>query len=222
MTSSDSSNSGDRRVPASAEPTETRSADPRFRVALLGVLVVALLASAGCLVWLMADRRGGAGDAQAERDALMRQTEQFVLRLNTYGPDDLDAQKHLTSYRDRVTAVITAKFGADFEKSGLPLAEQTVAQAGYERGAKILGVGVETMDADSARTLVAASLTGSTADPAHPQDASKRIDVEPSVLRWSVDLVKVDGTWLVDDYAPVTEDAASGSASGSASDGSGQ
>jgi len=190
------------------DPGETTSApDGRFRVLLLGVLVVALLASAGALVWLLAQRQGGSGDDQSERDAVLRQTEQFVLRLNTYGPDGLDAQKHLPDYQKQVTAVITPKFAADFEKSGLPIAEQTVAQAGYARSVKVYGVGVESIDADSATAIVAAGFTGSYPDPQHPKDASKRVDSDADVLRWQVDLVLSDGTWLVDDYAPVkTED----------------
>jgi Mce-associated membrane protein len=117
-----------------ADPTpEGPVATPNagFRLVLLGILVVALLAAAGTLVWLLAERRGTASDVQSERDAVQRQTEQFVLRLNTYGPQGLDAEKHLPTYQKQVAAVITAKFATDFEKSGLPIAEQTVAQAGY-------------------------------------------------------------------------------------------
>ncbi|CAI9399602.1 hypothetical protein [Nocardioides sp. T2.26MG-1] len=175
-----------------------------FRLVLLVVLVVLLLASAGVLVWLLTDRRGEADDAQAERDAVMAQTRQFVLRLNTYGPDQLDDKGHLPAYRDQVLEVITPKFATDFEKSGLPIAEQTVAQAGYGRSAKVFGVGVESMDADSATAIVAAGLTGSYPAPKHPDDDAKRVDADQDVLRWEVDLVKSDGTWLVDDYAPVT------------------
>jgi Mce-associated membrane protein len=61
------------------DPGRPRSAT--FRLVLLGVLVVALLASAGILVWLLADRRGESDDLQSEREAVMSQTEQFVLRL---------------------------------------------------------------------------------------------------------------------------------------------
>ena len=194
---------------AAAPAPEEQKGEPngRFRLVLLGVLVVALLASAGALVWLLAQRQGDAGGAQSERDAVLRQTEQFVLRLNTYGPDGLDAQKHLPDYQKQVTAVITPKFAADFEKSGLPIAEQTVAQAGYARSVKVYGVGVESIDADSATAIVAAGFTGSYPDPQHPNDASKRVDSDADVLWWEVDLVRSGDTWLVDDYAPVkTED----------------
>lgn len=193
--------------PAPGAVTTRTDETPRsatFRLVLLVVLVVLLLASAGALVWLLTERRGEADDAQVERDAVMSQTRQFVLRLNTYGPDQLDDKGHLVAYRDQVLEVITPKFATDFEKSGLPIAEQTVAQAGYGRSAKVFGVGVESMDADSATAIVAAGLTGSYPDPKHPDDDAKRVDADQDVLRWEVDLVKSDGTWLVDDYAPVT------------------
>jgi Mce-associated membrane protein len=189
--------------PRTAQTVDTpRSAT--FRLALLGVLVVALLASAGILVWLLAERRGEADDLQSAREDVMSQTEQFVLRLNTYGPDQLDDQGHLPDYQKQVAAVITPKFATDFDTSGLPIAEQTVAQAGYGRVAKVFGVGVESIDEDSATAIVAAGFTSSYPDPKHPDDAAKRVDADADVLRWEIKLVKTDGTWLVDDYAPVT------------------
>jgi Mce-associated membrane protein len=196
--------------PPPTTPTGPSSGAPngRFRVVLLVVLVLALLVSGGVLVWLLADRRGDADGVQSDREAVMSQVEQFVLRLNTYGPDQLDDQGHMPEYEKQVTAVITPKFAADFEKSGLPIAEQTVAEAGLGRTAKVFGVGVDSIDGDSATAIVAAGLNGSSADPKHPNDTSKRIPLDPAVLRWSVALVKVDGKWLVDDYTPVTgEDA---------------
>jgi Mce-associated membrane protein len=193
-------------VPAPEEPGSR--ADGRFRVVLLGILVLALLASAGVLVWLLAERRGEADGVQSQRDAVLRQTEQFVLRLNTYGPSDLDAQGHLTDYRKQVVAVITPKFAAAFEKDGLPIAEQVVAQAGYSRAVKVYGVGVQSMDGDSAKAIVAAGMTGSYPNPQHPKDDSKRVDSEPDILRWEVDLVRSGDAWLVDDYAPVNAEEA--------------
>ena len=184
--------------------TEETPRSATFRLVLLVVLVALLLASAGVLVWLLADRRGAAEDLQSERESVMSQTEQFVLRLNTYGPDDVDSAGHLTKYKDSVSEVITPKFASDFEQSGLPIAEQTVQQAGYGRTAEVFGVGVQTIDSDSAVAIVAAGLTGSYPDPKHPDDASKRVSGGEDVLRWEVDLVKTDGTWLVDDYSPVT------------------
>jgi Mce-associated membrane protein len=197
-------------APAPEEPTGRvdRPVDNKARVVLLDILVVALLASAGILVWLLAERRGEADGVQSERDAVLRQTEQFVLRLNTYGPDDLDAQGHLPDYQHKVVAVITSKFAAAFEKDGLPIAEQVVAQAGYSRSVKVYGVGVESIDADSAKAIVAAGMTGTYPDPQHPKNDAKRVESEPDILRWQVDLVRSGGTWLVDDYTPVNAEEA--------------
>lgn len=175
-----------------------------FRLVLLVLLVLLLILSTCALVWTLATRGDDGNDVQAEREAVMSQTRQFVLRLNTYGPDDLDDQQHLTAYQGQVDEVITPKFASDFESSGLPIAEQTVVRAGYAREAEVFGVGVQQIDEDSAVALVAAGLTGSYPDPKHPDDPAKRIAAGEDVLRWEVDLVKIDGTWLVDDYAPVT------------------
>ena len=191
-------------VGALSAETDDRPRSATFRLVLLAVLVALLLGSAGVLVWLLAERRGSSGDLQSERETVMSRTEQFVLRLNTYGPDDLDDQGHLGDYQDRVDEVISPKFGSDFESSGLPIAEQTVKQAGYGRTAEVFGVGVQSIDSDSAVAIVAAGLTGSYPDPDHPDDAAKRVSGGEDVLRWEVDLVKTGGTWLVDDYTPVT------------------
>lgn len=186
-------------------PDRPAPAHRTFRLVLLGVLVVALLAAAGCLVWLLAERRGAADEAQRDRDAVLRQAEQFVLRLNTYGPDQLDDQGHLTEYQQRVEEVITAKFAADFEKSGVPFAEGTVSQAGYGRTAEVYGAGVESIDGDSASVIIAAGFTGSYPDPQHPKSTAKRVETDPDLLRWEVALVRHDDDWLVDDYTPVSE-----------------
>lgn len=190
--------------PREADPGRPAGRRSTLRLVLLVVLVLALLASVGSLAWLLAARRGGADDLQAQRDAVMSRTQQFVLRINTYGPDLLDKDGHMPQYRDRVTEVITPKFGSDFEDTGLPIAEKTVAGAGYARTAKIFGVGVESLDDDSATTIVAGAITGSYPDPKHPHDQSRRISVQPDVVRWEVKLVRTGGEWLVDDYTPVT------------------
>lgn len=192
-----------------AEPTPDDQPNPTFRLVLLVVLLVVLVASAATLGWLLLDRRGEASDVQAEREAVMSQTEQFVLRLNTLSPDQLDDEGHLAEYEQQVSEVVTPKFETDFETNGLPLAERLVTQAGYARTAEVFGVGVQSLDGDSATVLVAAGLTGSYPDPKAPDDSSRRVDADEDVLRWEVDLVRSDGEWLVDDYTPVTGEDAS-------------
>jgi Mce-associated membrane protein len=172
---------------------------PAFRLALLGVLVVLLLASAGALIWLVADRQGEADDLQADREAVMAQTEQFMLRMGTFGPDLLDEQGAMPEYRERVKEVITPKFATSFDQEAVT-AEQLVAQAQVAREAKVFATGVSVIDADSATALVAGSFTDT-----YPQGKKgERLAAQPVPFRIEVTLVKSEGEWLVDDFNPVT------------------
>lgn len=182
--------------------TDAASRSATFRLVLLGVLVAVLLASGGTMIWLLAGRTGEADDQQSQREAVMAQAEQFMLRVNTYGPDLLAEDGTMPEYRKLVLEVITAKFKASFEK-GVTAAEQTVAKAGVGRTAKIFATGVSSLDADSATVLVAGSFTNS-----YPKNAknldSDRVEDVPAPFRVEVQLVKTEGEWLVDDFAPVT------------------
>ena len=182
------------------DATRDRPQAATFRLVLLGALVLALLVSGGVLIWLMADRRGEAEDLQADREQVMSQTEQFLLRMGTFGPDLLDEQGAMPEYRERVTEVLTPKFATSFEKE-VSTAEQLVAQAGVAREAEVFATGVSVIDADSATALVAGSFTDS-----YPRDADgeERIAAEPVPFRIEVQLVLTEGEWLVDDFAPVT------------------
>ena len=180
-------------------PAEAGSSSANLRVVLVGVLVVALLASTGVLVWLLAGRRGQAEDLQHEREAVMAQAEQFMLRVNTYGPDLLDDKGQMPKYRDLVEEIITPKFQTSFE-GGVTAAEQSVQQAGVGRTAEVFATGVSSIDSDSATALVAGSFTNS-----YPQGkADGRVLDDPAPFRVEVTLVKSDGKWLVDNFSPVT------------------
>ena len=183
---------------------DTDSRATTFRLALAGLLVVVLLASLGASIWLVATRgfeavgiERGAGELQSERESVMRQTRQFMLRTGTYGPDQLvDGQ--LPEYRELVEEVITPKFATSFDQS-VSTAEQIVAQAGVSRSAEVFSTGVATIDADSATALVAGSFTDS-----YPDQAGELQPQEPVPFRIQVTLVKTGGEWLVDDFTPIT------------------
>lgn len=153
---------------------------------------------------------GSVSDAD-ERDAAMSQADQFMLRVNTYGPSDLDGQDKMPGYAQGVREVITPKFAVDFDKN-VTLAEQSVAQAGYAREAQLLSTGVDTIDDDTASVLVAGIFKSS-----YPDSRRKtgRIAYPEQPFRVTVSLVKVDGTWLVDDFTPIAsaDDATGGSGS---------
>ena len=187
-----------------SSPTHDTSQATSFRLALLGVLVVVLLAAVGTSIWLVATRgaaevgiQGEAAEIQAEREAVMSQTRQFMLRMGTYGPDQLE-NGQLPEYREQVTEVITPKFASSFEKS-VTTAEQLVAQAGVARRAEVFSTGVATIDADSATALVAGTFTDS-----YPTRQGEMEPQPPVPFRMQVSLVKTGGEWLVDDFTPVT------------------
>jgi Mce-associated membrane protein len=197
-----------------APDSDARATSQGLRLTLLVVLSVLLIASVAASVYLASTRPVSAlgidGDQEAlqsQRETVMAQAEQFMLRINTYGPDLLDDDGTMPKYRDLVEDVITAKFAADFEKNA-PLAEATVKQAGLARTAKVFSTGVSAIDSDSATALVAGSLTQS-----YPKSpgSTDRVETEPAPFRVQVSLVKVKGTWLVDDFTPLTGTDADGS-----------
>jgi len=149
------------------------------------------------------DAAASAGDDQALRDELMSQANQFVLRVNTYGPEDLDEDNKLPAYADGVREVITSKFAVSFDEN-LTLAEQSVSQAGYARGVELYGSGVESADQDSATVLVGGVITGSYPDSSAQAEDGDRVEYEPQPFRFTVQLIRTDDAWLVDDFAPLT------------------
>jgi len=193
-------------APDPARELGERTPSHSLRLALLVVLSVLLLASVAAVVYLAATRPVSAigidGDQdalQSERESVMAQSEQFMLRINTYGPDLLEGDT-MPKYRELVEEVITPKFAADFEKNA-PLAEATVKQAGLARTAEVFSTGVSAIDSDSATALVAGSITQS-----YPKSpgSDERVQTEPAPFRVQVSLVKIKGTWLVDDFSPLT------------------
>lgn len=174
-----------------APRTDRSPRSARFRGALLLVLVVLLAGSAGAVVWLLA-ARGDAGEPQEERDAVMSQARQFMLRTSTYGPDGLDGEGRLAENRAQVQEVVSDKFWTAYEQSLEPV-EQLVATQSVGQSAEVLGVGVQYLDDDSARALVAGESTFTR----ETEDGTAET-VRTQTFRVVVDLVKQGGTWLVD------------------------
>ena len=100
----------------------------------------------------------------------------------------------LAAYRQRVKDVITPKFAVSFDKQA-GTAEEIVAKADISRSADVFATGVSAIDSDSATALVAGTFTDS-----YP----KQGQLEPTPFRFEVTLVKVKGSWLVDNFTPVT------------------
>lgn len=188
---------------------------PRVRVAIAAVLALVVAACVALLIWMSVAGRAstdGGLDLPDEREQVMSLTDQFVKRLGTYSPDMLDDSGQMPAYREQVREVITPKFAADFDKE-VATAEQLVAQGGITRSADVFATAVSSIDDDSARVLVAGAFTDSYEQ--GTGEKARTIDQEPLPFRFTVDLVMIEGEWLVDDFSPVSNpDDAAGSGAG--------
>jgi hypothetical protein len=181
-----------------AEPERSGGGRVRTTMVLAAVSVLALVGSLALVGWLVATRVTGHDDLQVQRERAMSQGRQFMLRIGTYGPDLLDGQGRMPAYTQRVRQVITPKFAASFDKEGGRLAEQLVAQAGVARSAEVFATGVSDIDEDSATVLVAGTFTDS-----YPDKQQRLRAQDPVPVRLRLSLVRVDGSWLVDDFSDV-------------------
>ena len=168
----------------------------RWRVALtalLGTLLVLGLVAVGYLAYRLENPstepfRPSAGSPVPQdtdrRDAL-DVAEQFALRMDTVDGSDFDG------YVAGINKLLTTKARTENVKT-FDAMKQTYAAAKVSGKGKVLQRGVADIDADSATVLVA-----------HDADVSTtQGDIEHH-YRWSVELVKVDGEWRVDDFTPV-------------------
>lgn len=195
------------------EPTDGGPAPvPRWRLLLASALAVVCVACVALMAWMSL---GGAASADGglelpqEREQVMSLTDQFVKRLGTYGPEMVDGSGRMPDYREQVREVITPTFAADFDKE-VATAEQLVAQGGITRSADVFATAVSSIDDDSARVLVAGAFTDSYRQ--GTGDDARTIDQEPLPFRFTVDLVRIEGEWLVDDFTPVGSQAPPGDA----------
>lgn len=192
-----------------APPPEPHAASIWVRFGVAVLLAVVILASLGYFGWRLSHESGSTGarigrtfdgasdDLPQERAEVMSQARQFALRINTYGPNLLQG-KTMPSYRTRVDAVITPKLQAAFEKNAA-LADATVSQAGVKATAQVYATGVASLTGDSATALVAGSLSYS-----YPTKSGATTYTKPTSepFRWEVELKRIGGTWLVDDFGP--------------------
>ena len=180
-----------------------RRTTPLWRPLLAAVLTLVCLACAGLLAWLLSSSGPSSSlglDSPGDREEVMSLTDQFVKRLGTYSPDMVDESGQMPEYREQVREVITPKFAADFDKQ-VVTAEQLVAQAGITRSTEVFATAVSSIDDDSARALVAGAFTDSYTQGTGEDEQTTPQD--PLPFRFTVDLVKIDGAWLVDDFTPV-------------------
>lgn len=177
--------------------------------ALLGVLVAGLVVSA-LIVFGNGTTSGDQGrlssifdppdDVTKDREKVLAAAKTFVERFNTYGPELVEEDCRMPEY-EAVGDLMTAKFRKVFAQN-VVLAEQTVAQTGIDRVAKVYGLGISAIDADSATVLLGVEVTMT-----YPsaEDPEERLQLEPQRFRYEASLVLLDGRWVVDDLDDVDD-----------------
>ena len=132
----------------------------------------------------------------------MSQTQQFVIRVNTYGPSWLDEQNQMPRYVDGVTRADDRQVRGQLRgERGRSRRRRSPSRATAARPRSI-AVGVASMDQDSATVLVGFVRTDSYPKPGDP---NKRLKLPGNPERWAVQLVRTQGEWLVDNYAVISE-----------------
>jgi hypothetical protein len=124
--------------------------------------------------------------SDSERHQAVAVAEQFCLRVDAFNGDDP------AGYRKLVTEMLTTKYKKSFETEFAAI-EQLGIQKGQKGKGTVVASGVGEMDDDSATILVV-----------HDNTITSASGTTQRHSRWTVDLNKVDGTWLVDDFTPVS------------------
>ncbi len=151
---------------------------------VIGVLAVLLVAAtvAAVLFWTKAR---AADERREDRAAAAAVASQFALRMDNFKGTDIDA------YVKGINELLTTKSKGEFSKE-FEAFKQVYEQGKATGTGKVLLTGVGTSDDDSATVLVV-----------HDAEVKSTIGNQERHHRWSIDLVKVKGEWLVDDFTPV-------------------
>ena len=171
------------------DPGEHGRPAPRLTERLLRILtaVLAVVLVVGVvLAVVFTVKVHHSDDDQQQRAEAVNAASQFALRMDTFDGKDMDA------YSKRVQQLLTTKYKSEFDKQFQPF-KQVYSQAQAVGTGKVIMSGVASYDADSATVLVV-------------HDGSVKSKLGQSQVRhqrWTIDLVKVDGRWLVDDFSPV-------------------
>ncbi len=204
---------------------------PSTRRAILAVLVLVVVACLGTVAVIVLTRGTGDGlgdrlsslqddtvpgtGVSENREQLLTLSREFATRFNTYDESMLDAEGHLPDYA-AVEDLMTPKFGSVFADN-VGYAEETVSQLGVASEGTVYAVGVASQDDDSAEVLVAGTIElsypvpeegeggGDDAAEEDPQAEDERLSTGPQRFRYQLSLVKVDGSWLVDDLDDIDD-----------------
>jgi hypothetical protein len=124
--------------------------------------------------------------SEAERHEVVAVAEQFCLRVDGFDGDDPDG------YRKQVTPMLTTKYKKSFETE-FEAIQKLGVQKGQKGEGKVVVSGISDLDQDSATVLVV-----------HDNAITSSTGTVQRHYRWTIDLAKVDGKWLIDDFTPVS------------------
>jgi Mce-associated membrane protein len=161
-----------------------RRVGPRSLRILSTVLAVVLVLAVATAFW-MGSKARSSDEASQQQAAAANVATQFALRM-----DKVDGTK-FDDYIKSVNAMLTTK--AKTKNSQVfDVMKQSYETAKVKGSGKVLMTAVGDSDDDSATVLVVHDASVTT--------TQGKIDHH---YRWTVDMVKVDGKWLVDDFNPV-------------------
>lgn len=181
MTEQNSSGTHGPGAPERPRRVRVRARTLQWVSAVLALLLVA--ATVGAVVLGVKLSKDNAQDR--DRAAAVSVAEQFALRVDNFNGKSID------KYSKSIQALLTTKFKSEFDKQFEPF-KQVYTQAEATGTGKILVSGVGSADADSATVLVA-----------HDALVKSKLGDQQRHNRWSVSVVKVQGTWRIDDFSPV-------------------
>ncbi|GAB18814.1 hypothetical protein GOEFS_065_00080 [Gordonia effusa NBRC 100432] len=181
--------------PKSATQTESKSDSISLTISTsllkkigVGVVAVALIALLGVGIWLAVDKVRESGDASRQLSAFdeaKAASDKFVTALVSTSNADKAG-----GYKEILGPLSTGDLRTRLEKERVDT-EKSVADLKLKVSSKILVSSVESFNTDSAKTLVMAEVTGTSAQ--LPSGAS-------NLMVFRLDLSKVDGKWLVSKF----------------------
>lgn len=196
-------------------PTSARSAvgSSTLRWSILGLLLGIVVA--GLVVAFVTVEKHGSGsdpldklqsmrhsdsNPALDREQALGEAQKFATRFNTYGPQLL-AKDHTMPEYEQLADEMTSKFAAVFSKWA-PAAEATVRETHVRKLGHVYAAGISTIDADTAKVLVAGTVSFGYPDPRHK---GSWLDSDPQRFRYVVSLDKQHGRWLVDDLDDIDD-----------------
>jgi Na+-transporting NADH:ubiquinone oxidoreductase subunit NqrC len=156
-------------------------------VILVAVLLTVVLVVGAVISVSMHRKNQASARLDADRREAVVVAEQFALRMDDF------AAPSATAYDKRIEQLLTTKGKASFAQVKTVIAEVYKAAQPSKGGAaptgKIVYAGVSQADDDTATVLVA-------------HDSAIPASTKALHFRWTVELQKINGRWLVDGLPP--------------------